>query len=889
MSVQKLVLPSSSIFRWYEGADESQYTEVTGSNLNSAPDQLLVNDKLVSSVVSAIIGAADLYEVETPYGLSAVVKNAKGHLFQSIVAGNLGNDLYDTTKWVPIDINSPQPNLVMVNANTTLRSRDAMIFDIRAGNLTAQMPASPVDGDWVIIGTPIGSTGVLTVTSADLIMGSTDDILITRSGETNYYQYVDDGFTGWRLSQGSGSGGSGVPAFGVVSDDFTVEKESAYSINLTNGEAHVATIPDGLRNGDWFAISTLRETVHVEGGSVTVKVTTENWAYDEEFTDLVITEPNATYYFQKIDGKWRIVDGIGEKGGLVSPPNDGKKYLIQNGQWVNSDIDRKFIEYSSISDHGGIGDLISDDTDAVAAAMNSSENFISAPAGKMYKVTSFLNKMGKTIIGGGDIVKEIAVGIYQKINSYVDTNKNVCGLEYLGPFHKLIQDQMNNPTRKPILVFSGESPVSGVVIINGSSTPLAPEFLINNLVNEYAKSVGLQTPFGLNCINAGQPSKDIFDWVSTYIPLELAMNPDLLELSWGVNHARDNSGNPLVGTIPQLDPTRVSPEVWISKLREGLSIIRAARPFKGAPGIAPLTIILRTPNSTNDHRNARDSLWYEKINLGIKQAGRDFNCLTLDAYAEYQDSNVASQIWMDDPASDGVAIHPLAVMNRWLAGFIGRHLFPDGMSKTIGRAKFQSTSGVDDSGDPARLPSAYPYGVSISRALGTNGFPVNGTLVTTRSSDSTVLQILHPFKIGMNSYYIRVGRATVLESESVGWNSWIFIGRSESNLIPESGYSSPGAGGARAVVNNGTVVLEGYLLKNSPSIIAAGTVIATVPLALRPGRGAQMAAGSVYDGSIFKPVTLMINVGGQVNLLESTTVSAQRVYFSGSWSYIQPT
>lgn len=117
---QKIVLPNSSVFEFYEGADRSQYTKLQGENLNKAPKQLIANDKLVVDIVSALLGAADYWSVESTYPRSYVVKDDDSQLFMSIIDKNTGNDLSDLSKWIPI---SPNINDDTVSTQTSWSSK----------------------------------------------------------------------------------------------------------------------------------------------------------------------------------------------------------------------------------------------------------------------------------------------------------------------------------------------------------------------------------------------------------------------------------------------------------------------------------------------------------------------------------------------------------------------------------------------------------------------------------------------------------------------------------------------------------------------------------------------------------------------------------------------
>ncbi len=47
-------IPNTSIFRFYEGTNQALYSNLTGTNLNKAPDQLLANDVAIAAAISNI-------------------------------------------------------------------------------------------------------------------------------------------------------------------------------------------------------------------------------------------------------------------------------------------------------------------------------------------------------------------------------------------------------------------------------------------------------------------------------------------------------------------------------------------------------------------------------------------------------------------------------------------------------------------------------------------------------------------------------------------------------------------------------------------------------------------------------------------------------------------
>ena len=321
-------------------------------------------------------------------------------------------------------------------------------------------------------------------------------------------------------------------------------------------------------------------------------------------------------------------------------------------------------------------------------------------------------------------------------------------------------------------------------------------------------------------------------------------------------------------------------------LRTALATIRAAR------SVASLSIVLMTPNSTSDTPNARDELWYEQIVPGIKQAARDFNCCFVDTYAWLRDSRPAAGVWMDNPLpGGGRAIHPLNVMNTWIAGLLGQVLFPEGLATSVGRTSIISVGGAEDIGDVNRVPSYYGYGLTISRAGDGSGFPFNGILQTVRAHDEVVMQYCYSFTIVDGSRFAyRVGRAVALGGNPAGWEAWVTFGATQLGLVTASaGYAQPVNGALRVAKAGAVNTIEGYISKSAPAVIAANTQIGTIPAGFRPTREATVGHYATgYDGADWEPLLVLISTTGAIQVVKASTLSIQRVYVSATWNTDNP-
>lgn len=507
---------------------------------------------------------------------------------------------------------------------------------------------------------------------------------------------------------------------------------------------------------------------------------------------------------------------------------------------------------------------------ALNAALATQRSRLFVPEGDFNVSGVPSNPFGTELAPGGRIQMQIAGGM-QQLNSYGDLHKYVFGQEYMAAFHKVI---MAN-ARAPKALFSGDSTTAG--------TAVDAEFQIHALVKKYGVAKGLNTAFGLNFINAGHAGWNTEMWRQYTLADDLAADPDAYVMRWGINDPGYYSNDFTTGPVQdsgQGAAGRRTPADFITSLRLGLAQARAER------DVSQMSIVLMAPNATSDTPNGRDERWYEQIIAGIKQAARDFQCCFIDTYAYFRDARVAANIWMDKPFADNRAIHPLNVMNTWIAGLIGSVMFPEGLATSIGRTQLRTVGGSEDAGDVSREPAWYPYGVTLSRANGA-GFPYDGVLQTTRWHDEVVVQYCFPYKTSQaGQYACRVGRAIALSGDLAGWEPWVLTGRSSLVAVtPSAGYTNPAVGGMRVAKLNGVCTVEGYISKTAPGAIAANTQVATIPAGSQPQREALVGYyASGFDGANWEPLFIRIAVGGEISLLKASTNSVSRIYIGATWN-----
>lgn len=517
----------------------------------------------------------------------------------------------------------------------------------------------------------------------------------------------------------------------------------------------------------------------------------------------------------------------------------------------------------------GEGDGAVDDSVSVNSTIDSGTPFVVLPDDEVYLAPTYSNIYGKEFRGKGEIVRT-ATGGLERINGYTDDYQRVSRQENLAAWYKHVYDQSTAPTRQLRIVFSGDSTTAGSGTTAGYTIP--------ELVLAGITSRGLQTPYNIASLNHGQSGAHTGQWETTHVHTDVAANPDLLVLRWGIN----DPGWLKNGTTPPLDagqdyPNRRDIVDYITSLRNGLATVRASKPF------STTSILLMMPNSTYDIPNGRDARWYEQLRGALIQAAKDYQCGFIDTYAIMQDSKYLANVMMDDPYADGRGIHPDDKMNSVIAGHIVDLVAPEGMRYNLASNKFFNLGGAALLPTEPLLPSAYSAALYMVRATPANGWPLDGTAITFRSVDETVLQILYPYKdADRGQLKYRQGRAASLGGEPENWSQWytVVTDGGFSNVNPAVGYSLPGTGQMRVSFSGTQATFDGYITKDSPAIVAANTTFATLGVGFAPTHEAALGTANVYDGANWEQVPCLFDPAGNIKTLKATTLSVSRFYVS---------
>jgi lysophospholipase L1-like esterase len=418
------------------------------------------------------------------------------------------------------------------------------------------------------------------------------------------------------------------------------------------------------------------------------------------------------------------------------------------------------------------------------------------------------------------------VGAVNDVNTQLATTSKLTiyefGTEYLYYYHEKLRNK-----QAVKLIFSGDSTTYGDAITDTN-------WVLNNAAKNILVQYGVKA---ITSINSGHSGKNTQDWLAGYLADDLAQTPDLYILRWGVN---DSGGLPL---------TQTKIDAFETRLRTGLATIRASY----TPN--QMSILLMSPNSTNDTHGGRDAEWYEAILPLIRKAARDYYCGFLDTYSYLRDS--ANVVWQDNPYGDGRHIHPLNTGNAWIIGLMSNMLMPVSL-RNYGVSNVHSDIVIASVNS---LPSHFPEGVSLYRAV---DFPYNGSIVNLYQNDGIILQFNYSYTSAQCAF-----RTGFIGTDT--WSFWIGIGQNESWISPtlqnswvnyENGHANVGY----FKDNNNIVHLKGWIKSGS---VGYASPMFTLPQYYRPSEAFEQICMSNNTVGI-----LQITSGGDVALAVGSSVSA---------------
>lgn len=368
---------------------------------------------------------------------------------------------------------------------------------------------------------------------------------------------------------------------------------------------------------------------------------------------------------------------------------------------------------------GAIGDGVEDDSAAIQAAKDT-ELGVYLQLGKSYLapgVTPFGNGYS---YGEGAIIVEAPEGGYKQVNFYNDVTRRIdSGQEYLTYW---ISKVLTGTSK---IIFSGDSTTAGAGVPGDENLPY--------IFNRMLFNDGIA---GVTVVNSGHSGESTESWNTTRLATDMAQNPDLYIIRWGIN---DND-----------------PLVFNASLREGLQKIRETY----SKTLSDISIVLMTPNSISNSENGNDEEWIRTITPYIRQAARDYNCMYIDTYSLFTDSRAGKDIYFDD-----IGVHPKYQINNLIASHIYDAIIPTHI-KILGSSSrlLNDPIGIADA---SITPGSFKNGITIART--DNTFPYDGWVTINKHIGSGVGTMQTNYSYSSTSDY-----AVRTSLNGTTWNPWIY-------------------------------------------------------------------------------------------------------------------
>lgn len=273
------------------------------------------------------------------------------------------------------------------------------------------------------------------------------------------------------------------------------------------------------------------------------------------------------------------------------------------------------------------------------------------------------------------------------------------GVERLYGFHSAV---LAGTATK--VVFSGDSTTYG----SGGSSGSDLDQLFGKMVANH--DLPLTTT-----VNLGKSGAHTGDLVASYLPEIVGHSPNLIVLRWGAN-------DPYYGrSSGQFD----------TSLRAALASLRSSFPLSGGVGI-----VVMTPSVMSDTPNGRDLAWSLITRDICRAAADDYSCAFIDTYEVVRDAVHAAGLWMDNPFSDGRAIHPLLTMDALIASAIFNAVYPEAI-RSLSPTTIRTTaltlqnSWVNFSGTTDEAVFWKTAGMVYLQGIISGGTATNGTTIAT--------------------------------------------------------------------------------------------------------------------------------------------------------------
>ena len=371
--------------------------------------------------------------------------------------------------------------------------------------------------------------------------------------------------------------------------------------------------------------------------------------------------------------------------------------------------------------------------------------------------------LNESLWGGLSVTSTTGTTYHYSTREKVESTKLVFGEEYLQAFHSSVNFTSgdNNPSKEPIkIVLSGDSTTVGV---GASSDAFKPHVQLASIAAYSGYS-------HVKLVNKGVSGGSTFQWKDLWIDGELAENPKLLVLRWGVN-----------------DPSTASTTVesFEYSLRQGLDKIRNLK------SVNELSILLMTPCMTdNDAGTRRVEEWHVAINQAIRRAARDYLCCFIDTSGALSDAKNSAGIWMDAVDATSTKVHPLDILYTKIAMLMANVIFPLGFTLARTNAVINIPTWQGEATGAEQITS-YSSGVTLQRLISSDASqPINGIVAVLKHCEGAGIEMATPY------YGVTYGKAINFRSsfknsqtgQGSGNAPWTGVDRV---VIPLNGWTSP--------------------------------------------------------------------------------------------------
>lgn len=495
------------------------------------------------------------------------------------------------------------------------------------------------------------------------------------------------------------------------------------------------------------------------------------------------------------------------------------------------------------------------DQAAVQAAIDNAPRLTDTlvPDGQTYQLaTRPTNTKGARLVGPGKVMVADTYTGAEQYNTYRNTRPVSFGREYFSVLYK-VMDKTNRPVR--VYAYGDSTVQGGFNFIDWG-------FFLQQLLPDMAER---KFQNKLNLTNRGVGGSNLESWnPGPDIGSNSTEPADLVILKCGINDGTQ-------GTIEnRLDLFR-------QRLRAGLDTIRNT-PGGGAGQTA---ILLIGPNATIDKQlHRRTAEWMEQLRDIFEAAARDYHCAYFDAYQYMQDTGALDDSlwsvgqWLQNDTSAGdrhVSLHPLNMGYALLWGAIFDFIFnATDLIRWSGNSVIQKSAYFGHAtADPTWSPNNYAAGITFEVALSSDGYPINGILITHKATEGQLKQELYD-QLSGSEVMVRTANPV-----SGVWGTWK---NNKATLVMANGWTPLGAiWGTPKTANDlsGRVTIDAVL---APGTRDSGTVLFVLPAGFRPGQQRILIAFTNTGA----PVVMQVTGSGNVELTTALDPAVTFLAFNGA-------